>query len=509
MRDPDLVLRAQRAASELERAWHRWRTMHGLEADPLPPVSSYVGYSLEEPWGQPRVVFGVDAEEAEQLAAVLDGHDCVGPIHAKVAGLPGVRQPAKPQAPERPADTGLVQVPAQAAASDDELSLAQKPAGASGYAGPSDPRELEGAGRPGHSPLAAPEAGAAFSSSPAGAFADAAALQDAPVFREAAAVRQAAALESPGRKAAAAAAGVAESGTGEAKAAGPKAGGARAKPAASDCGAGREPGAGREASVSRKPGAAAGTPGAAEASAGREAAARGDRDAAHGPAANDRAANEVSRIQAADSAGLAGAAPGARADETPASPLGAAPDVTAILAAQGGGSPAGPSASAAGPPVPGVGPAPARPVSHAFHPPAAVAPDRGAVPGDGEPAGEQAGEPAVVAFRPRPELAAYLDEGPEFDPFLDEDDDEPLASPDRARHRRLPRAHSLPRLSRPRRGGSQGDRGPSGPAAGPPPAPEASADADEGPGSSSMAADVAGWTAGELPGQAAANDTAV
>ena len=40
-------------------------------AEPLPPVSSYVGYSIEEPWGRPRVVFGVDAEDAERLAALL------------------------------------------------------------------------------------------------------------------------------------------------------------------------------------------------------------------------------------------------------------------------------------------------------------------------------------------------------------------------------------------------------------------------------------------------------
>ncbi len=88
MRDPDLVQRAERAATALERAWIHWRTMHGLGSDPLPPVSSYVGYSLEEPWGQPRVVFGVGAEEAERLAALLDGHDCVGPIHAEVTSRP-------------------------------------------------------------------------------------------------------------------------------------------------------------------------------------------------------------------------------------------------------------------------------------------------------------------------------------------------------------------------------------------------------------------------------------
>ena len=48
MRDPDLVVRAQETATALETAWRHWRDMHGLGglgADPLPPVSSYVGYS--------------------------------------------------------------------------------------------------------------------------------------------------------------------------------------------------------------------------------------------------------------------------------------------------------------------------------------------------------------------------------------------------------------------------------------------------------------------------------
>ena len=71
MPDPRLVSRAQRAATMLERAWERWRATQGLEAEPMPPVSSYVGYSIEEPWGRPRVVFGVDAEDAERLAALL------------------------------------------------------------------------------------------------------------------------------------------------------------------------------------------------------------------------------------------------------------------------------------------------------------------------------------------------------------------------------------------------------------------------------------------------------
>jgi hypothetical protein len=91
MRDPDLVFRAQLAAAALEGSWHRWRVVHGLAADPMPTVSSYVGYSLEEPWGQPRVVFGLAAEDAEQLATLLERHDCVGPVYAAVATLPGSR----------------------------------------------------------------------------------------------------------------------------------------------------------------------------------------------------------------------------------------------------------------------------------------------------------------------------------------------------------------------------------------------------------------------------------
>jgi hypothetical protein len=90
MRDPELVFRAQLAASALERAWQHWRLVHGLVADPMPAVSSYVGYSLEEPWGQPRVVFGLASSDAEQLAALLDRHDCIGPVHAMIAAKTGV-----------------------------------------------------------------------------------------------------------------------------------------------------------------------------------------------------------------------------------------------------------------------------------------------------------------------------------------------------------------------------------------------------------------------------------
>ena len=130
MRDPELVMRAQRAAAELERAWDRWRTIHGLGTEPPPPVSSYVGYSLEEPWGQPRVVFGIDAREAEHLAALLDRHDFAGPIYASVASRPGAR-PAE-EANGRPAEpsNGHVHVPtqAQAAAVQHDPAPRDKPA---------------------------------------------------------------------------------------------------------------------------------------------------------------------------------------------------------------------------------------------------------------------------------------------------------------------------------------------------------------------------------------------
>ena len=134
MRDPELVMRAQRAAAELERAWDRWRTIHGLGTEPPPPVSSYVGYSLEEPWGQPRVVFGIDAREAEHLAALLDRHDFAGPIYASVASRPGAR-PAE-EANGRPAEpsNGHVHVPTQAQAAAVQRDPAPRDHGRSGPA---------------------------------------------------------------------------------------------------------------------------------------------------------------------------------------------------------------------------------------------------------------------------------------------------------------------------------------------------------------------------------------
>jgi hypothetical protein len=76
MRDPELVARAQRAATRLESAWEQWRALHGLAVAPAQPVVSYVGYSLNEPWGEPRVVIGIDADEAEFLADFLDRDEC-------------------------------------------------------------------------------------------------------------------------------------------------------------------------------------------------------------------------------------------------------------------------------------------------------------------------------------------------------------------------------------------------------------------------------------------------
>jgi hypothetical protein len=96
MRDPELVARAQRAAARLESAWEQWRALHGLAVAPGQPVVSYVGYSLKEPWGEPRVVIGIDADEAEFLADFLDRDECVqtGPLSSQQGLL------AEPQSPE-------------------------------------------------------------------------------------------------------------------------------------------------------------------------------------------------------------------------------------------------------------------------------------------------------------------------------------------------------------------------------------------------------------------------
>jgi hypothetical protein len=111
----------------LESAWCRWRNTHGLAAaDPLPPVSSYVGYSLDAPWGQPRVVLGLCAEEAEQLAVLLDRHDCVGPVHASVTAKSASRWQGGGAPGQLPA--GLVHVPAPSPASAGQQARPASPA---------------------------------------------------------------------------------------------------------------------------------------------------------------------------------------------------------------------------------------------------------------------------------------------------------------------------------------------------------------------------------------------
>ncbi len=146
MRDPDLVERAQRAAMALERAWDRFRTTHGLGAEPLAPVSSYVGYSLEEPWGEPRVVFGVAAEEAEKLAALLNGHDCGGrpapgkPVaNGRLAGLTAAAEIARAVAGAR------LQVPTQPPAAARDRFRAERPLAAPGR--PEHSRSADGPSR--------------------------------------------------------------------------------------------------------------------------------------------------------------------------------------------------------------------------------------------------------------------------------------------------------------------------------------------------------------------------
>ena len=96
MRDPELAGRAGYAAARLEQAWERWRALHGL-GGPSDPLASYVGYSHKEPMGQPRVVIGVDAAEAEYFADFLESHECAGVAQTKPRPLNGVAH--------RPVDT--------------------------------------------------------------------------------------------------------------------------------------------------------------------------------------------------------------------------------------------------------------------------------------------------------------------------------------------------------------------------------------------------------------------
>jgi hypothetical protein len=159
MRDPDLIVRAQRAATALESAWCHWRNVHGLTTDPAPTVSSYVGYSLDAPWGEARIVFGICAEEAEQLAVLLEGHDCVGPVHASVTArsVDGAGAAPLEGAAGQPGAAGRLHVPAPAPASAGQQPLSASAVG-SRHSDLLAPRHRGPARDPdGASPLTAPQ----------------------------------------------------------------------------------------------------------------------------------------------------------------------------------------------------------------------------------------------------------------------------------------------------------------------------------------------------------------
>jgi hypothetical protein len=66
------------------------RALHGLAVAPGQPVVSYVGYSLKEPWGEPRVVIGIDADEAgtgRDLAGWTSG-ELPGQVNEQLASWP-------------------------------------------------------------------------------------------------------------------------------------------------------------------------------------------------------------------------------------------------------------------------------------------------------------------------------------------------------------------------------------------------------------------------------------
>ncbi|WP_281197129.1 hypothetical protein [Microtetraspora niveoalba] len=42
-------------------------------------MASYVAHSIDHPWGRPRVVLGLDAEDARELAALLEKQEVAEP----------------------------------------------------------------------------------------------------------------------------------------------------------------------------------------------------------------------------------------------------------------------------------------------------------------------------------------------------------------------------------------------------------------------------------------------
>ena len=92
MGDPEMAARAGYAAARLEQVWERWRALHGL-GGPADPLASYVGYSQKEPMGQPRVVIGLGAVEAEYFADFLESHECAGVAQTGPHPVNGMAQP--------------------------------------------------------------------------------------------------------------------------------------------------------------------------------------------------------------------------------------------------------------------------------------------------------------------------------------------------------------------------------------------------------------------------------
>ena len=126
MRDPELVARAQHAAARLESAWERWRKLQGLGDTPAQSVVGYVGYALNEPWGQPRAVIGFSADEAERLADYLERGNAGGihygyPQVPKAAPATLLPQAAGGTAPQ----TATATVPQQASESSAQVPAAQ------------------------------------------------------------------------------------------------------------------------------------------------------------------------------------------------------------------------------------------------------------------------------------------------------------------------------------------------------------------------------------------------
>ena len=76
MRDPELVARAQRAATRLESAWDNGVRCMDSRSRPDSRSSATSAIRLRNPGGEPRVVIGIDADEAEYLAEFLDRDEC-------------------------------------------------------------------------------------------------------------------------------------------------------------------------------------------------------------------------------------------------------------------------------------------------------------------------------------------------------------------------------------------------------------------------------------------------